>query len=36
MLLYDVDSLSSVASLSTAIFNSVTSLSNLSGLIVTP
>jgi hypothetical protein len=36
MLLYDVGFLSSVASLSTAIFNSVTSLSNQYGLIVIP
>jgi hypothetical protein len=31
--LYDVDSLSSVPSLSTAVLNAVMSLSNLSGLI---
>jgi hypothetical protein len=33
MSLYDVDSLSNVPSLSTAVLNAVISLSNLSGLI---
>jgi hypothetical protein len=33
MLLYDVDSLSGVPSLSTGVLNAVISLSNLSGLI---